>query len=197
MRRRYRLVSENRTFAIFSFTPEGVLPPFELVQGGSMLNLIYLKKQFPKIIKKYELIPHLFFMLCLKSPYLAVIKNSPLIHYSSETFEKYLKKISWRIKNNIYHVKTMGKTGFAGREGFQPGWRKYKKYFFLPYAFSVIFPLFDSIYLVATRDNFAYLLHIPLCIFTSTLIIYHSLLKFLGKSPQLKNYDESKVIGNK
>lgn len=197
MKRRYSLVSDNKKYAVFGFSGEENLPPFELVQGGSMLDICFLKKWFPEIEKKYELIPHIFFLICSKYPYLAVIKNSPLIHYSAETIGKYLKKITWRIKNNIYYIETIGRAGFTGREKYQSKWRRYKKYLFLLYAYSIIFPLFDSIYLGIARNKLAYLVHLPLTLYAASMILFHYFLKFINLKPKLRNYDESKIIENK
>lgn len=194
MKRRYEIVKENKDFTVFDFSRDKVFPPFELVQGGSMLDLSFLKRQFPEVAKKYELSPHIFFLLCSKDPYLAVVKNSPLIHYSAETLGKYIKKINWRIKNNTYHIQSLGQAGFSGKEKYQPKWRRVKKYMFLLYAYSILFPLSDSIYLGVTRKNAAYLFHLPLTIYAATAILFHHFMRLIKQKPSLKNYDGSKVV---
>ncbi len=123
-----------------------------------------------------------------------MIKDDPVIHFSTSDLKGYLNKINWRIKNNIYHVSNMGESGFTGRNKFQPPLVRFKKYLFIPYAYSLILPLLDSIWLMISRKKPLYLLHLPLTIYTAILITYHYLLKISGQKPILRNYDESKEI---
>lgn len=161
-----------------------------------MFDARTLKNQFPQTLKHYELLPHYFYFLHSKYPYLAIIKQDPLIHYSADTLQKYLNKILWRVKNNIYHTDGVGKSGFTGREKYLSKINQLKKYLFIPYAYSLIFPLFDSLWLAFTRKKIHYLFHLPFTIYTATLISYHMILKNLGAKPKLRSYDNSKVVGD-
>lgn len=194
MRKKYPLMHQTQKYAIFDLSQVNNLPIIELVAGGSTFDAEFLKKEFPETKKRMELLPHYFYLIYSKFPRVIVVKHDPILHFSSDTMQKYLKKIVWRVKNNIYFASNMGKTGFGGRERFQPSVFKLKKFLFIPYSFSLIFPLIDSFYLSLTRRNIYYFLHLILCLYTSSLILYHSLLKFLGYSPKLRSYDESKVI---
>jgi len=159
-----------------------------------MLDIKNFKKEFPQTLDKFELIPHFFYLLMSKYPFLAITKNDFLIHYSADTLKKYLNKIRCRLKNNIYHKINMGASGFSGRDKFQPRLFRLKKYLFIPYAFSIILPFVDAFYLAFTRRKIAYFLHVPLTIFTASLILFHLLLKMFGYSPQFRSYDESKIL---
>lgn len=194
MRKRYRVFSENKEFVVFNLSRSKTFPIVELAAGGSVFDGQFLKKGFPETLKKTELLPHYFYLVYEKFPYLAISKNDALIHYSADTFRKLLVKILWRIKNNIYHIKTMGQSGFAGREKYQPSSLRIKKYLFIPYSYSIFFPLVDSLSLSLIRKDFRYFVHFLLCVYTATLIIFHYALKTLGVKPKLRSYDESKVI---
>jgi len=194
MRKKYSIIFEDDLFSIFDLSKINSFPLIELVAGGSMFDITYFKKKFPQTLENFNLITHLFYLLMSKKPYIAVTKNDVIIHYSADTLKKYLNKIKWRIKNNIYYGADMGTSGFSGRDQFQPSLLRLKKYLFIPYAYSIIFPLIDSVRLAVSRKRFAFMLHFPLTILTSSYIIYYSFLKILGYSPQLKNYDESKII---
>lgn len=191
MKKRYKVIGETKEKVIFDLSQTDELPIIELCAAGSAVDLRYMKKNFPQTLKNPSLIPHFFYLLREKAPILAISKNDPLIHYSSETLRKYLAKIRWRIKNNIYHAEDMGMSGFGGRNRYDRSVTKYKKYLFLPYAFSIIFPLYDAVYLTISRREGSYLLHLPLTFYTAFLIVYHYALKLLGNKPRLKSYDES------
>ena len=194
MKKRYPVAYENRDFVSFNFAGINNLPLIELAAGGSMFDTRFLKINFPKTLEKFELLPHYFYLICKKAPYLAMIKNDALVHYSADTIKKYLIKILWRIKNNIYHVKTMGQSGFLGREKYQPAPFRIKKFLFLPYSYSIVLPLADCLYLSFSRKDFRYFAHFPLCLYTATQILFHFLLKTVGFKPELRSYDESKVV---
>ena len=179
LEKRYKKVSENKNQTVFSFSGSTKLPLIELWAGGCMVDLEYIKSNFPQIKNRPELIPLLFYLLNNRGMLLAVTKNDPTIHYSTNSIGKYLKKIRSRIEYNVY-LTPMGKGGFFGREHFEPRFSRLKKFIFIPYTFSLVLPLIDSIYLTLTRNRIIYLIHLPLCIYTSFLIIYYYLLKLFG-----------------
>jgi glycosyltransferase involved in cell wall biosynthesis len=194
MRKRYPIVSENEQRLLFDFSKVKVLPIIELCAFGSMIDASYMKKEFPETLQKSALIPHFFYLFSSKTALLAITKNDCLIHYSSDTIKKYLAKIKWRIKNNIYHKSDMGRSGFSGRENYQPVWLRLRKYFYVPYVYTIIFCLLDAAILAATRNNNWYFIHVLLSLYTASLIMYHSVLNLLGYKPVLKSYDEKKII---
>ena len=189
-----RILFQNKDYVVFDFSNAETLPFIELGTAGCLIDLDYFKKNFPQVNTKYYLIPLLFYLIAKKFPYLAVTKNDPLIHYSADTLKIYFNKIRWRVKNNIYHISSIGVSGFAGREKYYPFWMRLKKYLFIPYSYSLVLPLLDSFYLIITRKSLFYLVHVPLCFYTATLIVFHRLLKLFGFRPPLRSYDESKIV---
>lgn len=191
MKAKYTVVEENDSRVIFDFSASYDLPIFELVAMGSIVDLNYLKTNFPNIIDNPGLIPHLFYLLVSKGSHIAITKHDALIHYSSDTLGKYLGKILSRIVNNVF---TPANEGFSGRNEFVKGTAQYKKYLFLPYGFSIVFPLIDALYLSFTRKNFGYLVHVPLCFSTASLIVYYACLRMVGYRPILKSYGQAKPV---
>lgn len=194
MKKKYKIVKETDSSIIVDFSDVKILPIIELCAASGMTDIEYMKKEFPKTLTNPEFIPHFFYLLLKKKPKLGVSKNDNLVHYSSDTFSKYLNKIRWRIKNNIYHKKSMGASGFSGRVLYQPVLNRYKQYLFIPYTYSLILPFIDSLILVITRRQLLYFIHLPLCIFTANLILYHRMQKSLGHNERLKSYDETTEI---
>lgn len=195
MKKKYPVKHETENYILFDLFGAEILPIIELTAGSCMVDAKFLKEKFPETKKKIGLLNHSFYLIHSVSPILAITKNDCVIHFSSNSTRRYLNKISWRVKNNIYHVSTMGMSGFIGRDKFQSGnMLSLKKYLFVPYSYSIIFPLIDSIHLSITRRDAGYLLHFPLCVYTASLIIYHSLLRAIGVKPQLQSYGENKLI---
>lgn len=194
MNDRYKRTKNTDRYSVFSLAQVKKMPIIELCAAGTMTNKEYMQKEFPETLKKPDLIPHFFYLLLEKSPYVAIAKHDTILHYSSDTLNKYLNKIRWRVKNNIYHVEDMGMSGFTGRNTYNSFATQQKKYLFLPYVYFLLPLLIDTIYLMITRKNMGYWLHTPLSIFTANLIVFHTIRKLLGKTQVLKSYDESKTV---
>lgn len=193
MRNRYKISKETKDYSLFDLSGVKNLPIVEITSMGSMFDVRTLKKEFPETLKRMELLPHYFYLFYSKYPSVMIPKHDIILHYSADTFQKYFKKIIWRIKNNIF-FKNMAESGFTGRTKYSSKVHSYKKYLFLPYAFSLVLPLLDAVYLAVTRRNINYLLHFVLILFTAFVILYYYGKYFFGFTFLLKNYDESKVV---
>lgn len=185
--RKYEKVKDDDNYNIYNFYHRYPIPLLELWAGGCMIDLKYVKKKFPNIRKNPSFIPLISYLLIGERKLIGATKNDNTLHYSSANITKYLKKIRSRIEFNVYKT-PMGKGGFSGREVFEKSFFRYKKYLFIPYTFTFIFPLLDTFYLVLTRRKYIYLLHTLLCIYTAILIIFYSLLKTFGINHRIKLY---------
>jgi len=193
LKMKYTVISENDHWMEIDFGMDRKLPLIELLAMGTMIDKNYFVEHFPNVVTIPENLPHLFYFFLSQKSRVAICKNHKLIHYSSESILSYLKKIEWRIKNNIHHVESTGAAGFLIREKLMSSREnylsKYKKFLFLPYSL-LIFPcIFDSLFLAITRRKLIYLIHAPLCVYTSAKIITNIVAKFLGFRPSLRSYD--------
>lgn len=185
--RRFTVVDEDINCVVLDFKQAKYLPLIEPWAGGSMVDLQYLKSNFPILQKDLTLIAHIYYLLIKNKNYLAISKQDNTIHYSCESIRKYLKKIGSRVRNNVY-LTNMGKSGYEGREQFQPNSFRIKKYFFVPYSIILVLPLYDGITLAVSRKKAVYLLHPFLCLYTTVFILYYYILKFIGITPKIKTY---------
>lgn len=196
MKAKYSVEEETDDFVIFNIKNTNRMPLIELLAGGSIFDLEYTKKAFPETTRNPELLTHLFYLITKEYPYFCITKDDAITHYSSDTLKGYFKKISWRIKNNIYFKDKLGQSGFSGREKYESNENaSLKKYLFIPYSFTLLWPLLDAIYLCTTRKNKSYLIHIPLTLYTAYQITLHLILNSLGYKPELKTYDGKTKIG--
>lgn len=186
--RKYPKVKEDKNFMVFDFSNTKSLPLLEFVEMGGMIDLKYFRRRFPQIQKNPTQIAHFLYLLKTKKALIAITKNDPIIHYSVDSLDKYLNKISWRVKNNIYNKDKLALSGFEGREQYQPALYSIKRYLFIPYSLSIIFPFIDSIYLSLTRKNLIFLIHPFLCIYTTFAVMYYSILSLFGIKPISKTY---------
>lgn len=191
MKQRYKVVSDTKNYSVVDLSSSKNIPIIELGAGGGMLDGMFFKRMFPEIKKEYHLIAHFLHLIRDSYPCLGIMKNDVLMHYSSDTLQSYIQKIIWRIKNNIFYANTIGASGFTGREAYQSNMMKWKKYLFIPYACSVIFPIIDAIYLMITRRDYMYIIHVPLTLFTFGCIVYYLTLRLVGIKPTLTSYDGS------
>lgn len=186
-RKKFNIVSEDKYGIILNFQNYSQLPYIELWSGGCSIDLHYARTTFPFIKKDPSPIALLFYLLVNKDKYLGVVKNDPTLHYSAESVFKYLKKIKSRVKNNIF-INPMGRAGFSGREDFEKWSVGIKKYLFILYAYSIILPCIDSLYLAITRKKPIYLMHLPLTLYTATLTIYFYVLKIIKINVAIKTW---------
>lgn len=196
--KRYMISNETSRSCVVDFGQNEALPLIELLAMGTLINKKYFLENFNDVVKTSENLPHLFYVLLTKDTRIGVCKTHSLAHYSSESVKKYLNKISWRIRNNIYHIKGVGASGFLMRERLMTKRNgrigSYKKFLFIPYSLFVLPVLLDTLYLLLKRRKIAFLFHFPLCIFTASSIVWHTILKVIGMKPSLKSYDGKKEI---
>ena len=192
LKRKSMLLYENDEYIKVSFKKMKGAPIIELCCLGTMINLDFFKSQ-TKISSDSREMVHLFYVMLNKGIYDVVMtKNDPLVHYSVDSLQAYFPKLKWRICNNI-HFSEKAENGFTGRTEFQHN-LKYKKFLFIPYAFSGIISCIDALMLAITRHNYIYLLHPILCIYVAVEIIWQIFLKLIGFTPSFRSYDGKKKI---
>lgn len=192
---RSHLAAEVKDALVFSASPANKQLFIENLAAGVVTDLDFVRAHVS--IERPQDLCHLFFTLNELGQSFAVAKNNPLRHYSGDNWGKFLTKIEWRIKNNIYHLDGVGSAGFHGRQSHQSYGMRIKKFLFLPYAASLVFPAIDGIWLAATRRRWLYLMHPLLTGYTAWQICRHMLLKSFGYRPQMTSYDGKSTIRSK
>lgn len=128
-----------------------------------------------------------FYLMIKKSHVVAVLKNDPIIHYSSDSYFKFIAKLSWRVKANIHYSQISG-VSFMNRVEFQPTAQRMERYFFVIYAASIVAPFLDRVVQCIKTKKVAALAHLPLTVITLVLISYNYFLKICRFQPKMSTY---------
>lgn len=190
MKDRYGIRLENEHLVAFDFKNNFDLPIIELCAAGASVRKSYLDSLNIGVMD----IPILFKKLVSSKKLWGIVKDDFLVHYSSEQFSKYKNKIKWRIKNNIFHIDTLGQSGFSGREDNSSVGRKLKKVLFIPYSLLILPCLLHSLLIAVKHRNIKYLIHTVLCSYTAFWIVTYMTIKVLGIRLSLRSYDGQKKI---
>jgi len=192
LRKRFDITNETDEYILFDCSENKIPVIIELVCLGTMIDLEYFL-EISDVKVNPATLTHLFYIMLEnnKSSFI-MIKNDPIAHYSVDSLKAYLPKLKWRIYNNI-HIAERADAGFVGRTKYFKT-TKYKKYLFIPYTFSLVFPMFDAVRMTITRKNISFLLHPFLCYYVSLQIGFNYLLSALRIKPKAFNYDGTKKL---
>ncbi|MBI3397348.1 glycosyltransferase [Candidatus Woesebacteria bacterium] len=184
---KYKTDYKDLKKVVFDFSKEENPPFIELTAMGVMVNLEYIKKSLPNLLKFPSLHTHLFYLINNNNNLFSIMKNDNIVHYSAPSFGNYLNKIKTRVRSNVFKTE-MGKAGFEGREKYYSSWYKLKKYLFIFYTISLVLPLIDALFLYLRRGRKIYFVHPFLCIYTISTLAYYYILKVFGIKIILRGY---------
>jgi glycosyltransferase involved in cell wall biosynthesis len=189
--RNFNLIRSGKEFALFEFGRNKKLPIVDFC-AGSTLDLSWLRKALKIELQNADIVPRLFYLIVKKANLVTVLNNDPIIHYSSDGYISFLKKLNWRVKANIHHSQIPG-VGYSNRIEFQSTADQLKKYLFMVYGLSIIGPIGDSLLQLFRSKKIASLVHGPLTVVTATLIVYNYILKYLRIVPKLGDYGKEPI----
>jgi len=190
---KFKKQKDSGEYTLFFFEKGDLLPLVDMCAGGA-IDVLFFRSEFRETIEDEMIVPKIFYMIVGKTGQAAVLKDDSITHYSSDSYKKYLNKLKWRIIANI-HYRAIPGTGFANRDDFQTAGFRLRKYFFIPFALTLILPLIVSLTYAAKERKSVLLLHWPLTVYTAIIILYQYLLKIIKVKPKLKTYgSETKVL---
>lgn len=183
--KKYKNHSVSEKYIAIFLDENSALPLSDLCAGNS-IDINYAKIIVNKKINEPSIISQIISLILREDKRLFILKNDFIIHNSSDSLKKYINKIKWRIKDNMFYANETA--GFSNRESYNNLLFKFKKYLFIPYSLTLALPLFYSLYLAIKRKNVICLLHPILTFYTGFLIGYYYFLKILGIKPGLTIY---------
>ena len=182
-KRKYKNYIETKDYCVFKVSNNDLIP---LIDACShTFNKIYLKKVLGKNILNTKDSSMVSQSMILNTHYFAVTKNDDILHYSSSSFIKIIKKIKARIVRNVFRESD---AGFMTKLETIPVFYKYKRYLFLLYAFLVLPALYDSIKFSIKTKNIYFIFHFIFTLYTALGIVYYFIIKLFGISKKVETY---------
>ncbi len=142
----------------------------------SLLSLDYAREHFGAQMKDLSFILQLTEELMLRSKRVGYIRGDDVLHVPSAPFGNYVRKIEYRVVNNISNVGLSGYTNVAEKV---PKLKR-RKYLFALYAVSIILPILHSIYYAVRYRDATYMAHCLYVYVTIFLIVFYMARRSLG-----------------
>lgn len=114
----------------------------------------------------------------------AYVENDNHFHYVDASFKVFLKKLKFRIVNNIFDVEG---SGYASKAQSNKKLSK-RKYLFPLYTVSIVFPLIDSVRMAINYKHWVFLGHIIFCWYVLIEIGCQYTLKLFGVKKKNTTY---------
>lgn len=105
----------------------------------------------------------------------AILEDDFISHHQKTSFKKFMNKLKWRIKNNLFQDECVG---FSSREKKQEH-INFRKYLFLPYCILIIPVIINAIRLVITEKDLYFFMDIIYTEAVFVMICWYVLLKVL------------------
>jgi len=177
---------QEKNWCLFHIGKHDIVPLMDL-GSGTTFDLTFLKQKYRFAFDDPSIINNLFARVARDTGVVIYLTNDPTVHHSASTVAQYLKKIHWRIVNNV-HYQRAATTGYSNRETLQPRYFPFKKMLFIPYAFSFVLPLITGVRLAILKKETIFLIHPLLCWYTALHIVVQQSLHAMGITPKAKIY---------
>ncbi len=118
---------------------------------------------------------------------IAYVPKAGIYHYHVSSFTNYVRKYSWRVKNNL--TRTYKETGLVNRMKYHSVIRKIRIILFIPYALSIILPIIDSVLLSLKHRDKDMLIHLPATILMAYIIIKEYIMHAIRPRGHLGTYE--------
>lgn len=179
-RKLYSPLHEKKDYVIYKFSPKDP-PMFGLSQGVGTNR----KFKRGKMGHADDILAGI--KLIAEGGLIAYVPEAGVYHYHVSGLKNFVKKYSWRIKNNLkQEVKGMG---LVNRQKYFSKTRKIKMFLFIPYALSIVLPTIDALKLTIKYKDLVMLWHLPTSFILALLILYETLKHLLCRKTTLGAYE--------
>jgi glycosyltransferase involved in cell wall biosynthesis len=142
--------------------------------GTTMFDLEYIKNQSIDIFYQPDFTSIISEEILKQTKCFGVIEDDVINHFTSTQLKIYLKKLKWRVINNLYPNNYI--SGYTARTRVNKA-LKVKKYLFLGYCLLPPLVLLDSIRIAIRERNLVFLLHFIFTYFIVYQTFKYSILK--------------------
>lgn len=176
----FDIIVDTKGYKVFDFS-RGDFPLFGLSQGVGTRNT------FQRNIHSFsdDLLSGI--QLIREHGLVAYVPEAHVYHYHVSGINNFIKKYQWRVRNNLkQQIKGMGLVNRTKYFSFN---RKLRMYLFVPYGFSLIWPLIDAIKLAITQKDIVMFWHIPATFLLSCIILTEGIKHLFIKHTPLGTYE--------
>lgn len=160
---------------VIDFRKANRIPLFDA--AGNMFEMKFAKEIYSSIENKDEFIANIFEYMVSATKQAIIMKDDFIIHIPRLTIKKYLRKLKWRVKNNIFVDRNEG-VGFANRQK-NSKYLAYRKFAFVPYCILILPVLFDAVYFSIINKKFFFLIHFCFSWYVLLNIVHYLIIKVL------------------
>ncbi len=170
---------EDKTY-IYKFNDDDILP---IGDGGTIMDMFYIRTNYSELMKTHET-SVLWDIMIRDNGMIACIEDDYVEHLSLCDLKTYLKKLNFRVINNVHNVDG---SGYAFRAKTQSRLNR-RKYIFPLYCILLPWPLFDSIHMAIRLKHYIYFAHPFFCWYVMIQIIKEYMKKLFGIQSHNKTY---------
>ncbi len=164
--------NETNSYCCYYFSDTDVLPLIDA--QGNMFETKLARNIYEKSTDKINFTSSVFDQMVSVTKCAGVVKNDSCIHADPSNLAKFLRKLDFRVKNNLSSTKAA--VGFSSRAKINKR-LSIKKYLFIPYCLFIVPLLADTIYIMI-KDRAPYFIwHF----FLSYFILFDIILTYFKK----------------
>lgn len=163
--RLYKTITHNELYDIFDYTTSKMRPIIALAQGFT------IRKKFAPV--RSEISDDVLSVYCMieAGNQIAYVHGVSLWHYTIRDTAQFISKTKRAVENALLRRDS----GITKRNRYLTTVQKLRMYLYLPYAFTIILPLLQSIIGAIRHRESAWLLHGYVTIFSAVIIVVHAL----------------------
>ncbi|MBU1122410.1 MAG: glycosyltransferase family 2 protein [Candidatus Omnitrophota bacterium] len=157
----YKALQSDSGYIVYSFNIKN--HPLLAFAQGFMFRRQFRRQQQNR---GDDILP--FIQLIEEGRKIAYVPDTGVYHLHLRGFRNYIKKYQWRIRNSLFE----NNVGFDNRAKYFSFKRKLKKYLWILYGGTIIWPIFDSLRWCLRDKDKCWLWHIPASVVLTYLIVY-------------------------
>lgn len=154
--------------------------------GTTMIDLEWVRQTFPDRWDQLHFVCSMAHCVIQKTGCCGCIQGDDITHHVQTSFPSYVKKLRFRVVNNLFHKEGSGFSARVENAGNSPFMRR--KYWFVVYAATLVGPAWDSIRLAVASRTPVMLLHVFYVYYVCLCVVGCMLGACIGRRPELTSY---------
>lgn len=179
---RKNLIKVDEDVNFYHFSEKDIIP---IGDGVTVLNMDYIRKEHGDLIPTHG--SSLLWNIVIRdNGMLAYIHNDKVLHLSKCDFKTYIKKLKFRVVNNVHNVQG---SGYSFRAKSDKTLSR-RKYLYPLYCLLFPWPIYDGIQMTMRMNNKVFLLHPFFVWYVMIEIIIQYIKKGIGRKTENKVYGQ-------